>query len=67
MLLFWSLAELLRCVVEGTLMTEIKSVAHKILNENVVGILTGSLTVIESSITIQTIQYILSLVYCYFV
>lgn len=39
MLLFWSLAELLRCGVEGTLMTEIKSVAHKILNENVVGIL----------------------------
>lgn len=67
MLLFWSLAELLRCGVEGTLMTEIKCVAHKILNENVVGILTGSLTVIESSITIQTIQYILSLVYCYFV
>lgn len=67
MLLFWSLAELLRCGVEGTLMTEIKSVAHKILNENVVGILTGSLTVIESSITIQTIQYILSLVHCYFV
>ena len=67
MLLFWSLAELFRCGVEGTLMTEIKSVAHKILNENVVGILTGSLTVIESSITIQTIQYILSLVYCYFV
>lgn len=67
MLLFWSLAELLRCGVEGTLMTEIKSVAHKILNENVVGILTGSFTVIESSITIQTIQYILSLVYCYFV
>ena len=66
-LLFWSLAELLRCGVEGTLMTEIKSVAHKILNENVVGILTGSFTVIESSITIQTIQYILSLVYCYFV
>ena len=35
MLLFWSLAELLRCGVEGTLMTEIKSVAQKILNENV--------------------------------
>ena len=67
MLLFWILADLFRCGVEGTLMTEIKSVAHKILNENVVGILTGSLTVIESSITIQTIQYILSLVYCYFV
>lgn len=67
MLPFWSLAELFRCGVEGTLMTEIKSVAHKILNENVVGILTGSLTVIESSITIQTIQYIFSLFYCYFV
>ena len=39
MLFFWSLAELFRCDVEGTLMTEIKSVAHKILNENVVGIL----------------------------
>ena len=39
MLLFWILADLFRCGVEGTLMTEIKSVAHKILNENVVGIL----------------------------
>ena len=39
MLLFWSLAELFRCGVEGNLMTEIKSVAQKILNENVVGIL----------------------------
>lgn len=64
MLLFWSLAELLRCGVEGTLMTEIKSVAHKILNENVVGILNCDRVQYNNS---DKFQYIFSLLYCYFV
>lgn len=63
-LLFWSLAELLRCGVEGTLMTEIKSVAHKILNENVVGILNCDRVQYNNS---DKFQYIFSLLYCYFV
>ena len=59
-------------------MIEIKSVAHEILNGNVIGILNcdrvqynnnsdNSIYIFSGLLSIQTIQYIFSLVYCYFV